>query len=375
MEECKRMGIKVLGPDINESHQGFAVNKAGEIRFGLGGLKGVGEAAVESIINEREKKGPFKNAFDFIKRINQRSVNKKTLESLIYAGAFDCFTEYHRAQYFYTPPEEAVNGLERIIKFGQVYQAQNANTANTLFGDLSLVVEFTTPQIRDCALWPLIVQLEHEKEVTGMFLSGHPLDHFKFEMKHYSVIPIADFNEFRENIRVNPNPNRGLRLIGLVADAQHKISKNGNKYGNFIIEDYSGKTELMLFSEDYMKFTPFLQQGNTVFITGYFRQRYNREEFEFKVMNVSMVETLKKNLTKQVTIEINPQYLDEAMIKFLEKNLKDYPGRTTLRITLIEPKQSRKLSLVTLDNGFEMNDELIAFLDSKPELEVQVITN
>jgi DNA polymerase III subunit alpha len=374
MEECKRMGIKVLGPDINESHKGFAVNKAGEIRFGLGGLKGVGEAAVESIIAEREKDGHFTTVFDFIKRINQRSVNKKTLESLVYAGAFDCFQEYHRAQYFNTSPEENINGLERIIKFGQVFQAQSANTTNTLFGDLPMVLDIATPQIRECAPWPLTVQLDHEKEVTGMFLSGHPLDHFKFEMKHYGVIPIADFNEFRESIRMNPNPNRGLRLIGLVADGQHKISKNGNKYGNFTIEDYSGKTELTLWSEDYVKFSPYLQQGNSVFLTGFFRQRYNREEFEFKVTNVTLVETMKKNLTRQVNIEVHPRQIDESIIKFMERNLKNHPGRSKLKFTISEPGNNRKISLVTMDNGFEMNDELIEFLQNKPELEVQVIT-
>src|SRR5687767_10814551 len=136
MEECKRMGLKVLGPDINESSKGFAVNKAGEIRFGLGGLKGVGEAAVESIIAERQKGGPYPNIFDFIKRINQRTVNKKTLESLAYAGGFDCFTEHHRAQYFYKPEGETANGLERVMRYGQMITSQHATTTNTLFGDL-----------------------------------------------------------------------------------------------------------------------------------------------------------------------------------------------------------------------------------------------
>ena len=294
MEECKRMGIKVLGPDINESLKGFAVNNKGEIRFGLGGLKGVGEAAVESIISERQKNGSFVSLFDFIKRINQRTVNKKTLESLAYAGGFDCFTEYHRAQYFVVPENEMINGLEKIIKYGQVIASQNANTANTLFGDLPATMEIPPPKLADCPHWPLTVQLDHEKEVTGMFLSGHPLDHYRFEMKHYGVTPIADFNEFKEAIKMHPNPGRPFRIVGLVADAQHRIARSGNKYGNFVIEDYSGKTEIVLFSEDYLRLTPVLQQGTTVFITGYFKQRYNRDEFEFKVNSVSLAETMKK---------------------------------------------------------------------------------
>src|SRR5260221_1731046 len=374
MEECKRMGIKVLGPDINELLKGFAVNNKGEIRFGLGGLKGVGDAAVESIIEDRKKNGAFKTVFDLIKRINQRTVNKKTLESLAYAGGFDCFTEHHRAQYFYTPPEDTTSGLERIIRYGQIIQTQNAIATNTLFGDLPISMEIPPPRLLECMAWPLILQLDHEKDVTGMFLSGHPLDHYRFEMKHYGVTNIADFNEFKDAIRMQTNPGRMFRLIGLVADAQHKISRQGNKYGNFVIEDYSGKTELILFSEDYLKFTPFLQNTHTVFITGFFKPRYNREEFEFKVLSISLVETIKKNLTKQVTIEVNPKDINEDMIRFMEKNIKSFPGKSSLKFTLTEPRNKTKISLITMDNGFEMNDEVVHFLEAKPELELQVLT-
>ncbi|HEX7844420.1 MAG TPA: DNA polymerase III subunit alpha [Chitinophagaceae bacterium] len=375
MEECKRMGIKVLGPDINESLKGFAVNKKGEIRFGLGGLKGVGEAAVESIIVERQKAGSFGNLFDFIKRINQRTVNKKTLESLAYAGAFDCFPEHHRAQYFYAPEGETTTGLERVIRYGQVISTQNATTANTLFGDLPITMEIPPPRLPECLPWPLVQQLEHEKEVTGMFLSGHPLDHYKFEMRHYGITPVADFNEFKEAIKMHPNPNRMFRIMGLVAEAQHKIARSGNKYGNFIIEDYSGKTDIILFSEDYLRLSPFLQQGSSVYITGYFKQRFNKDEFEFKVMSVSLAETMKKLLTKQVNIEVHPQDISAEMINFVEKNLKSFPGSSALRFILKEPRNNLKISLVSGGNGFEMNEEMIHFLEEKSELDVQVLTN
>lgn len=375
MEECKRMGIKVLGPDLNESLKGFAVNKKGEVRFGLGGLKGVGEAAVENIIFEREKNGPFPNIFDFIKRINQRAVNKKTLESLAHAGAFDCFPEHHRAQYFHTHEGETMTGLEKIIRYGQVIASQNATATNTLFGDLPISMEIPPPRLPDCATWSLTEQLEHEKEVTGMFLSGHPLDHYRFEMKHYAVTPIADFNEFRESIKLQPNAGRMFRVLGLVADAQHRVARSGNKYGNFVIEDYSGKTELVLFSEDYLRLSPFLQQGSTVFITGYFKQRYNKEEFEFKITTVSLAETMKKNLTKQVNIEVHPEHISKGMIDFVEKNLKHHPGPAGLRFILTEPRNNMRISLVTSGKGFEMNEEMIHFLEEKPELEIQVLTS
>lgn len=374
MEECKRMGLKVLGPDINESLKGFAVNDKGEIRFGLGGLKGVGEAAVESIIEERKKNGPFKTIFDLIKRINQRTVNKKTLESLAYAGGFDCFTDFHRAQYFYLPPEETVTGLERVIKYGQVIQNQNASTSNTLFGDLPISMEIPPPRLPECPQWQLTVQLDHEKEVTGMFLSGHPLDHYRFEMKHYGVTNIADFNEFRESIRIQTTPNRLFRIIGLVADAQHKVAKNGNKYGYFSIEDYSGKTEFPLFKESYLQHNALLQPGTTVVITGYFELWQNKNEFSFKVTGVSLAESMKRSLTRQVSVEVNPQDINEDMIGFMEKNLKNFPGKSALKFILTEPGGKMKISLINMNNGFEMNDDMVSFLESKPELDVQVVT-
>ena len=325
-------------------------------------------------IEERKKNGHFPNIFDFIKRINQRTVNKKTLESLAYAGGFDCFAEYHRAQYFYLPEGETTTGLERVMKYGQIISTQNASTANTLFGDLPITMEIPPPRLPECLTWPLIVQLDKEKEVTGIFLSGHPLDNYKFEMRHYGVTPIADFNEFKEAIKMQPNPGRPFRIVGLVADAQHRVARSGNKYGNFVIEDYSGKTEFPLFSEDYMRLTPILQQGSTVLINGYFKPRYNKEEFEFKVMSVSLAETMKRNMTKQVTIEAHPQNISKEIVNFVERNIKNFPGNSTLKFTLAEPKNRMRISLVTTNSGFEMNEEMIQFLETKPELEVQVLT-
>jgi DNA polymerase-3 subunit alpha len=371
MEECKRMGIKVLGPDINESLKGFAVNKIGEIRFGLGGMKGVGEAAVENIVEER--KDGYPNIFDFIKRINQRAVNKKTLESLAYAGGFDCFPEHHRRQYFNIPDGETATGMEKIIKYGQIIANQNANSGHTLFGDLPTMMEIPAPKLADCEPWSLTEQLDKEKEVTGMFLSGHPLDHYRFEMKHYGMTPIADFNEFRDSIKVQPNQGRIFRMMGLVADAQHRIAKSGNKFGSFVIEDYTGKMDFALFSEDYLKISPFLQQGMTVFFTGYMKSRWNKEDFEFKIQQVTLAESVKKTMTKQINIEIHPQDLNKGMIDFVESNLKSFRGGSTaLKFILAEPKAGMRISLVSGNNGFEMNDEMIHFLQETPELRVQV---
>ncbi|HEY0678634.1 MAG TPA: DNA polymerase III subunit alpha [Chitinophagaceae bacterium] len=375
MDECKRMGLKVLGPDINESKKGFAVNQRGEIRIGLGGLKGVGESAVESIIAEREKNGQFINIFEFIKRINQRSVNKKTLESLAYAGAFDCFRELHRAQYFNIAEGETMTGLERIIRFGNIFQSQSANTSNTLFGDLPMVLDIQPPKVPNCEPWTLTELLDHEKDVTGMFISGHPLDHFRFEIQHYGITTLADFNEIREAVTLQANPNKIYRLAGLVTDAQHRVSKFGKQFGSFVIEDYSGKSEFLLFGEDYMRYTNYLEKGKNLFLCGGFRKRFNKEEFEFKVDKIMLLETIKQVLTKQVIVDVEARFVSQELIRFVEENVKKFPGRSGLKFCIAEPKHQWKIGMYTLDGGFEMNDEMAAYLRDKPELEVHVVTN
>jgi DNA polymerase-3 subunit alpha len=373
MEECKRMGIKVLGPDINESHTGFAVNKAGEIRFGLGGLKGVGEAAIDSIIEERAKKGPYKDIFDFIKRVNQRTVNKKSLESLVYGGAFDCFTEYHRAQYFHVMPGDTVNTLERIINFGNRFQANVQSNTNTLFGE-SMMMEIPTPKIVNCEEWTLTEKLDHEKEITGIFISGHPLDHFKFEMQYYKITPLADFNEFKEAILLHANPFQQFRLAGLVTSHNQRVTKTGKQFGICMIEDYTGNSEFALFGEDFVKFKDHFTPGAVVFITGTFKTRWNKDDdFEFKISQVLLLETVKRTMTKQLIVDIEPRFLTDEMVGFLEKNVKKNPGKSNLKFNLYEPKNNWKIGMYTVEKGFEMNDEMAAFLLEKPELNVTVI--
>lgn len=375
MEECRRMGIKVLGPDINESKKGFAVNKAGHIRFGLGGLKGVGEAAVEGIIEEREKKGPFSSIFDMIKRINQRTVNKKTLESLVYAGAFDCFPELHRAQYFFIAPGEAKNGLERIITWGNATQQLEAGTSNTLFGDLPSVMEVPAPKMAACEPWTLTELLEKEKEVTGIFLSGHPLDHFKFEMTHYGITPLQEYNEIKDGLAITGNQGRNFRLAGLVIDAQHRVTKTGRNFGSFVMEDFSGKSEFMLWGDDYIKFSNYLEKGKSLFVTGFFKNRWGKEnDFEFKVNSIVLLESIKQMLTRQVIISMEARHLNQEVLDFLETNSKAYMGKTSLKFNLIDNKLQLKVSLYTLESGILMNDDLAQFLQSRPEMEIEVVT-
>ncbi|MCK7554494.1 hypothetical protein MKQ70_05535 [Chitinophaga sedimenti] len=199
MEECKRMGIDVLPPDVNESFKGFAVNKQGQIRFGLAGLKGVGEGAVENLLEERTKNGPYSTIWDMIKRVNQRAVNRKSLEAMAMSGAFDCFTELHRAQYFYKPENDNTTGLEKIVKFGQQASAGSSG-AGSLFGEMEMP-DVVPPKIPACDHWPLTIKLNNERDITGIYISGHPLDDYRFELKYYNMNTIREVLDYQQMLQ------------------------------------------------------------------------------------------------------------------------------------------------------------------------------
>ena len=374
MEECKRMGLKVLGPDINESLQSFAVNSKGEIRIGLGGLKGVGEAAVETIIEEREKNGTYNSIFDLIKRVNQRTVNKKSLESLAMSGTFDCFPEMHRAQFFYMPEGDASNGLEKIVRFGNIWQNQSTSSQNTLFGDLSMVQEIPPPRIPDCPPWSLTEILDKEKEVTGMFLSGHPLDHYRFELKYYDIMSINDFTEFKGAIELQKSPNQTLKIAGLVTSSQHKISRAGKKYGSITLEDFSGKVEITLFGDQYIKFSNYFTAGTCIHVKGSYEKWESRNEWNFRVNEICLLETIKKAFTKQVQLTFQAGTINTDQVSFLQQNLKKNPGKSRLRFIFVDQVEKLIVSMKTTERGIEMNDEMAEFLENTPLIDVQIDT-
>jgi DNA polymerase-3 subunit alpha len=372
MEECKRMGLKVLGPDINESQKGFAVNKKGEIRFGMMGLKGVGENAIEYILEERKKNGAYKSIFDMIKRVNLRAASKKSLESLAYSGAFDCFTEYHRAQYFGCHKDTNTTGLDVIVQFGQRYQAQAQSTSNSLFGDM-VQMDIPIPQLPKVEPWPLTELLDHEKDVTGMFMSGHPLDNYKFEMKHYGFTPIAEFCDVKEAPHLSPKKNKPFKIAGLVIDSQHRVTKTGRNFGVLCIEDFSGKVEIMLWSDDYVKFQNYLEKGKSVLVQGEFKTRYNQDQYEFKVTAINLLEITKASFTKQLILDVPTKVINSDFVDFFDKNVKSYPGKTSIKFNILEPKDNLKLSLYTLSNGVTMNDEIVHWLEENKDVDVQVV--
>ena len=380
MEECKRMGIDVLPPDVNESFKGFAVNKQGQIRFGLGGLKGVGEAAIENLLEERKKEGPFTSVFNFIKRVNQRAVNKKSLEALVMSGAFDCFPELHRAQYFHKPETEQMTGLDKIVKFGQQVSAGGASAMGSLFGDEDMP-DVEPPKIPNCDPWPLIMKLNNERDITGIYISGHPLDDYRFELKHYQMNTIQELLDYQAEISTPGSTGgrareRNFRLAVYITSAQERISRNNRQFGVMTIEDYTGKFEFALWSEDFIRFGPYLKPGLCLFINGGFKsKRFNDNEYEFKVNSIQLLQEVKKTHTKQIYLNTMPQFITRETVDFLVENVNRYPGTTTLHLTLTDRDLQMQAKLHTFNKNIEMNDELAGFLHKQPDIDVYIDLN
>ncbi|MGF6849467.1 DNA polymerase-3 subunit alpha [Chitinophaga sp. W3I9] len=376
MEESKRMGIDVLPPDVNESFKGFAVNKQGQVRFGLGGLKGVGEAAIENLLEERKKDGPFKNIFDFIKRVNQRAVNKKSLEALVMSGAFDSFPELHRAQYFHKPEGEQLTGLDKIVKFGQQVTAGSSNMGS-LFGADDLP-DVEPPKIPACDAWPLIMKLNNERDITGIYISGHPLDDYRFEMKYYHMNTVQELVEYQTEI-AQPGGNggrsreRNFRLAVYITNAQERISRNNRQFGVMTIEDYTGKFEFALWSEDFIRFAPYLKPGLCLFINGGFKsKRFNDNEYEFKVGSIQLLQEVKKTHTKQVYLNTMPKFIKKETVDFLVDNVNRFPGNSVLHVHLTDRDDHTQAKLHTFNRNIEMNDELAGFLHKQPDIDVYI---
>lgn len=368
MEECQAMGLKVLGPDVNESLKGFAVSRQGNIiRFGLGAIKGVGEAAVEDVLAERQQNGPYLSVFDLVKRVNQRTVNKKSLESIVLAGGFDSFPGLHRAQYFYTPGGDTSNGLEKIIRFGSQYQAGAAMSVNSLFGETEMP-EVKPPEIPACPEWTLPELLEKEKEVVGIYISAHPLDGYKFEMNHYGFVPITEVEHLK---------GCTIKIAGYISDTRHLFTKKGDKYGRCVINDYGGKMELTFWKEHYVKYGSYLEDGRKLVITGkYTENRFRPGVWEFEVQGIMLLEEVRRKLTRKLTINLPLHKLDHSMVQFFEQNLKQFPGSTEFIFQVSDLTTRQWVRLKSNGNSkIELNDELLHYLEEREYVQLQLEVN
>ncbi|MCF8276146.1 MAG: DNA polymerase III subunit alpha [Flavobacteriales bacterium] len=333
MDECRRMGMAVLGPDVNESQFKFAVNDKGEIRFGLGAIKGVGEGAVEAIIAERTSNGNFSSIFDLTKRIDLRAANKKALESLAISGAFDSFENSHRAQYFFDDGSGPF--LEKAIKYGSSFQSAENSSQVSLFGEAS-DVQLPEPQVPKCEKWGNIQELKAEKEVVGVYISGHPLDDFELVMQRYCNINLG----ILESEEAKKNPNE-YKFAGVVSAVQHRMSKQNNPYGIFEIEDKQGSMEFRLFGEDYTKFRQYLDMEFFLFVRGVWKEkRWGSAEGvpaekEFKLNSIELLNDMLEKKTTSITITMPLEEVKPENISELQSFLEGHPGSCKVNMRVI----------------------------------------
>jgi len=312
LDECKRMGIKVLGPDVNESFRVFDVNKQGSIRFGLAAIKGTGDAAVDAIITEREKNGPFPDVYDFVKRVSLRTVNKKTLECLAQAGGFDCYEEFHRA-HFMTPTQEGTF-IEKLIKYGNACQNEVATNQNSLFGAMmgGEGMEITKPKAGTIEPWDELAKLRIERDLIGLYLSGHPLDQYKLELDNFTTCSLDKV--------LTDYQGKDINIGGIITVVNIRKSQKGDDFAIVTMEDYSGTLEIAFFGNDYIKFAPYLSHGSFIYVSGKVEKKWKSEtDYTFKPYVIKLLSEIKDEKTKGLKVEIDLELLDYKLIDHIEQ--------------------------------------------------------
>jgi DNA polymerase III subunit alpha len=366
IDESRRMGIDVLGPHLNESGVFFEVNNEGKIRFGLGAIKGAGDSAVEAIIQERDAHGPFKDIFTFAKRMNQRAVNKKTFECLALSGAFDCFPEYHRRQYM-MGKEGDVSLTEKVIRYAAKAQQEEASSQTSLFGGGS-GTPMPLPKVDQIEPFSEIEKLHFEKEVVGVYISGHPLDNFRFELETFSNLPVNDLNN------LDNKEGKDVKVGGIVSAVEHKMTKTGKPFGKLTLEDYSGKFEFLMWSEDYMKFKSFLMPGIFLFVEGnVLRKTWGDMALEFKIRNIELLNELGTKRTKGLQVRIPAKLVNAELVYQIESICNEYSGSTPLFVSLKDVEENITLELLSRKVRVKAVNELVQKMKKIPEVEVGLI--
>ena len=365
MDECKAMGIQVLGPDVNESNLKFTVNRHGDIRFGLGAVKGVGEAAVQSIMDERRANGPYKGIFDFVQRVNLNACNKKNMECLALSGGFDSFPELKREQFFAVNSKGEVF-LETLMRYGNRYQADKAAAVNSLFGGEN-VIDIATPEILPAERWGDLERLNKERELVGIYLSAHPLDEYAIVLDHVCNTHMAELEDKAALA------GREITMGGIVTSVRRGISKNGNPYGIAKIEDYSGSAELPFFGNDWVTFQGYLGEGTFLFIKARCQpKQWRPEELDVKITSMELLPDVKEKLVEKITILIPLSALNSALVAELSSLTKDHPGNTELYFKVTDKDEKMVVDLISRPVKLSVGRELISYLKERPELEFRI---
>jgi DNA polymerase III subunit alpha len=356
MDECKRMGLSLLVPDVNESSRSFAVNKKGQIRFGLGAIKGVGDAAVDAIVEERQKNGEYKDIFDFVSRINVRQVNKKSLESLALAGAFDCFPEVQRSHYFALDPQDNTNFIEKIVRYSSRMAELRAEATASLFGELGAGTgnDIAQPRIPTAEPWSVMEQLKNEKEVVGVYISGHPLDEYKTEISNFCNSNTG---------QLESRPNVAQTFAGIVTKVNVRTSANGNQFMIFTIEDYAGNYEFALFSKDYIQFERFIALDRLLFINGSYQlKNRHMDQMVFKIQSIELLSEILSDRTKEIKLRLDLNRLKPALLDLLQETLERNKGDKKLTIEVYDEQEKIGMDFLSRKMQVSITKDLISEL-------------
>ena len=359
MNECKRMGINVLGPDINESMRQFSANKDGDVRFGLAAIKGVGEAAVESIIAERTKNGRFKDIYDFIERVDYSLVNRKCLENIAYAGGFDSITGFSRCKFFGVDLRDSsgMTYIEQLMRYGQRYQSEKNNAQQSLFGGDTGTVDITPPVTPACAEWSQLEKLNKEREMIGLYLSAHPLDDYKVIIRNMCKTQLGDLDHLDEL------KGKEIAVAGMVVAVQNLTTKTGKPWGKFKLEDYNGSHEFALFGKDYENFRKYLFSDYFLFIRGRVQPRpYNDQELEFRITSMMQLSELQEAI-KEVHVQLAVEEITHDLIARMSGAVKEAKGNTLLRLNVFDRQAQVSLNLFSKSYKVGLTPGLVSFFE------------
>jgi len=361
-----------MGPDVNESDLTFTVNKDGNIRFGLAGVKGVGEGAVLSIIDERNKNGKFQSVFDFIERVNLSSCNKKTIESLALCGAFDSFSDIKREQFFIENSKGEIV-MEAIIRYGNKYQLDMAMTKNSLFGETD-AIEIAKPEIPYAPEWSPLEKLNKERDLIGMYLSAHPLDEFEFQIKHVCTANTADLKDLPSL------EGKVLRIGGMVTNLRHGTSKAGNPYGIFTLEDYKGAFEFALFGNNYVEYRNYMIKDLYLFITALVQEKgadykFKKptdpnlpKEIELKIQKIDLFRNIKDSLVQKITFNIPLQRIDEDFVVEMTDIILGNKGDINVFMHVFDENSPNKVKLFSRNHRMQIDPKVYHQLTRLQEL-------
>jgi DNA polymerase-3 subunit alpha len=361
MDECKRMGLTVLGPDVNESFHKFTVNDQGAIRFGMGAVKGVGSSAVATIVGNR-KDGKYKSVFDLAKRIDLRSANKKAFENLALAGGFDSF-DTHRAQYLHDDGD-GVMFIEKVLRYAAKYQETQNSSQVSLFGDAS-EVQIPEPEVPPCEEWGTMKKLKQEKEVVGVYISGHPLDDFKLEIETFTNCNVSDFNRLEEFI------NKELCFAGIVSEVKYMPGKTGNDWAIFTVEDFEDSFSFRIFGENYLKYRHLLVPNTFLYGRVFIKEGWTNRETgkkgdpRLQYNNMQMLHDVMDKYSKKITLKIPLNILNEKRIDFLKSLVKTNKGEKQLHLLVYENDEKISLNMLSRKYKIDISKKMLEELNAE----------